>query len=69
MVEMDGVGVLGQEREPADVDGKYRPLQRVLVDVADFEVFVDPSSLPSTSSDHSLFSKALDVCARDPKGY
>src|SRR4030095_9054813 len=40
-IEVDRVGVLRQQREPAVVDRQHRPSERMLIDVADLEIFVD----------------------------
>src|ERR1041385_8645650 len=42
-VEVNGIGVLRQQREPAVVHRQHRPAERMLIDVANLEVLVDPS--------------------------
>ena len=60
MIEVNGIGVLGQEREPAVVDGEYRTAEGMLVDVPRLlEVFIEPTvpALLSPPSDDSCFSR------------
>src|SRR5262245_16423713 len=71
-VEVNRIDVLRQQREPAVVHRQHSPAERMLVDVTDFEVFVDspgPTSLNSqlptpTSQRHSFRDSLLFRCCR-----